>query len=215
MIVAVDGPAASGKGTIAKGIADHYGLNHLDTGLLYRAVGLAVLGYIDAPDFEKTAINIAQNLGKDELDPAPLKAPEVALAAAKVARIDEVRIALRQFQRDFAARPPGAVLDGRDIGTRICPDADVKLFIIANPEVRAARRYKELLSKGLEANEADILRQIVERDESDRSNPAGNFYKSADAHLLDTSKLDIEAALHAVITIVDATMANRVKSQSP
>lgn len=209
MIIAIDGPAASGKGTIANGLAKHFSLPHLDTGLLYRAVGLAVSEVLDAPDLERQAIIAAQNIDTGHLDPEILGTAEVALAAAKVARFEDVRTALRQFQRDFAAQPQGAVLDGRDIGTRICPDADAKLYITASAQIRAKRRTAQFRARGTTANESEILTQIIARDESDKSNPAGAFYLAADAHLLDTSKLDIEAALRAAIEIVDATMAGK------
>ena len=209
MIIAIDGPAASGKGTIATGLAKHYSLPHLDTGLLYRAVGLAVLDALDAPDLEMRAIDAARNIDTDHLDPEILGTAEVAVAAAKVARIEDVRVVLRQFQRDFAAQPQGAVLDGRDIGTRICPDADAKLYITASAQIRAERRTAQLRARGTKVSESEILAQIIARDESDKSNPAGAFYLANDAHLLDTSKLDIEAALRAAIEIVDATMAGK------
>ncbi len=203
MIIAIDGPAASGKGTIAKGLAKHYALPHLDTGLLYRAVGYKMLNHLEDKDFEVRAINIAKNLDKTNLDASQLGTPEIALAAAKIARIEGVREALRQYQIGFANQEGGAVLDGRDIGTRICPNADVKLFIIADAKTRARRRYLELLSKGLKANESEILQQIIERDKSDENNPAGNFYKSENTHLLDTTKLDIETSLRKAIAIVE------------
>lgn len=209
MIIAIDGPAASGKGTIATGLARHFSLPHLDTGLLYRAVGLAVSDVLGAPDLERQAIIAAQNIDTGHLDPEILGTAEVALAAAKVARFEDVRTTLRQFQRDFAAQPQGAVLDGRDIGTRICPDADAKLYITASAEIRAKRRTVQFRARGTKADEGEILTQIIARDESDKSNPAGAFYLAADAHLLDTSKLDIEAALRAAIEIVDATMAGK------
>ena len=209
MIVAIDGPAASGKGTIGAGLARHFSLPHLDTGLLYRAVGLAVLNALEAPDLEQRAVRAALAIDTGQLDPVVLGTPQVALAAAKVARIENVRAALRQFQRDFAAQPGGAVLDGRDMGTRICPEADAKLFVTARPKVRAGRRTAQLRSRGMEADEDEILAQIIARDESDTSNPAGAFYLATDAHLLDTSELDIEAALRAAIEIVDAAMAGK------
>ena len=208
MIIAIDGPAASGKGTIAKGLAKHYGLNHLDTGLLYRAVGKKILPFFEDKDFAQKAIEIAKKLDKSQLDSSGLNVPEVAQAAAKIAQIKEVRKALRQYQRDFAKQKGGAVLDGRDIGTKICPDADVKLFITASAKTRAKRRSLELNSRGIEVDEAEILRQIIERDESDRNNKAGNFYKDENAHLLDSTKLDIEGALRKAIAIIDATMAD-------
>jgi cytidylate kinase len=209
MIIAVDGPAASGKGTIAKGLAAHFGLAHLDTGLLYRAVGLALLNELDAPDFDAKAVKAAKAINTGKLDAERLGAADVALAAAKVARIEDVREALRQFQRDFARRKGGAILDGRDIGTRICPDADAKLFITATPEIRARRRTAQLQARGEPVSVAEMLRQIIARDESDTSNPAGAFYRAGDAHLLDTTQMDIEAALRAAIAIVEAAVTRK------
>ena len=209
MIIAVDGPAASGKGTLAAGLAEHFRLPHLDTGLLYRAVGLASAAFIGQPDFEVRAEAAAKALDTSHLDAKILGTAEAAVLAARVARIEPVRAALRQFQREFAQQPGGAVIDGRDIGTRICPDADVKLFITADTGVRAARRAAQLNARGRQVEAAEIQQQIAARDESDRNNPAGAFYLAADAHLLDTTRLDIEAALRAAVAIVDAAMARK------
>jgi cytidylate kinase len=211
MIIAVDGPAASGKGTLAAGLASHFGLPHLDTGLLYRAVGLAVAGETEAPDFEAKAIAAAEALDPSHLDAVLLGTAEAALLASRVARIEAVRAALRQFQRDFGTGDAGAVLDGRDIGTRICPDAEVKLFITADTAVRAERRTSQLRARGVDADRDEIFRQIARRDENDRNNPAGAFYAAEDAHLLDTTDLDIEAALRAAIQIVEAAMASKAR----
>ncbi len=210
MIIAVDGPAASGKGTLSKGLALHYNLPYLDTGLLYRGVGFTLLQEKpDELDYKKTAIKIANSIDLKNLDSDALGIPEVAMEAAKVAKIPEVREALKQFQVNFATQKGGAILDGRDIGTKICPNADVKLFIVAKPEIRANRRYLQLLAKGLEANEQEILGQIIARDKSDKENKAGNFYKASDAHLLDSTKLDIESSLREAIAIVDRVMAEK------
>jgi CMP/dCMP kinase len=209
MIVAVDGPAASGKGTLAQGLARHFGLPHLDTGQLYRAVGLAAGPDDGAPGFASRAVAAARALDPAHLDTSRLGTAEVALLASHVARIPGVRAALIDFQRDFARQPGGAVLDGRDIGTRICPDADVKLFITADTRVRAARRTAQLEARGQVVDGEEIFRQIAARDENDRSNPAGAFYPAADAHLLDTTELDIDAALRAAIDIVEAATAGR------
>ena len=203
MLIAVDGPAASGKGTIAKRLAAHYGLAHLDTGLLYRAVGLATINKQDAPDFESLAIAAAQNIDTTTFDEEVLSTAEVGLAASKVAQIPEVRKALNTLQRDFLQKPEGAILDGRDIGTRICPDADVKLYITATSERRAQRRTDQLLARGLDVTYTSILQQIEKRDKDDRENPAGAFFQAEDAHLLDTSKLSIEAAFQAALEIVE------------
>jgi len=209
MLIAIDGPAASGKGTIAQGLAKHYALNHLDTGLLYRAVGLAMIDRLDVSNFSVLAIEAAQNVDPQNLDPIRLDAGNVALAAARVARVAGVRKALFQVQRDFAMQPGGAVLDGRDIGSRICPEADVKLFVTASSDVRAARRTTQLNAQGIKMDHAEILRQIIDRDESDRTNPAGAFYPGEGAHLLDTSNLDIQASLRAAIAIVDGAVTGK------
>ena len=204
MIIAVDGPAASGKGTLAEGLAQHFGLPHLDTGLLYRAVGLAMGPDTGAADYDARAVAVAEALDAGHLDTSRLATAEVAVLASRVARVPGVRAALRAFQRGFAAQPGGAVIDGRDIGTRICPDADVKLFITADAAVRARRRTAQLRRRGTEAAEDDIRRQIEARDEADRNNPAGAFFVAPDAHLLDTTELSIDAALRAAIEIVEA-----------
>lgn len=209
MIIAVDGPAASGKGTLAGLLARHFGLPHLDTGLLYRGVGLAVLDHLDMPDLEARAVAAAESLDKTALDTVRLGTSELGAAASKISRFEKVRAALRQYQRDFAGQPGGAVLDGRDIGTRICPDADVKIFITADPAIRARRRAEQLRARGLSADEPAILAQILARDEADRDNPAGAFYRAEDAHLLDTSQLDIEAAFRAALGIVERTIARK------
>lgn len=209
MIIAVDGPAASGKGTLAARLADHYGLAHLDTGLLYRGVGLAVIDALDAPDLEARAVAAARELDKTALDPLTLGTAEVGLAASKISHFEAVRAALRQYQREFAARPGGAVLDGRDIGTRICPDADVKFYVTASPEVRARRRVAQLAARGIEISETEMLAQLAERDAADKANPAGAFYVAEDAHLLDTTDLSIEAAFRAALAIVEGARAGK------
>jgi cytidylate kinase len=209
MIIAVDGPAASGKGTLAQGLARHFGLPCLDTGLLYRAVGLRVGADDGSSDYTRRAIEAARSLDPGHLETGRLGTAAVALLASQVARIPEVRAALIDFQRGFAGQPGGAVLDGRDIGTRICPEADVKLFITADPRVRAARRAAQLNARGQAITTEAVLQQIMARDENDRSNPAGAFYPAADAHLLDTSGLDIDAALRAAIAIVEADRKSR------
>ena len=210
MIIAVDGPAASGKGTLAAGLARHYGLPHLDTGLLYRAVGLAVRDAVDTPAFEARAIAAARTLDtasithRDELQTA-----DAGNLASRVAVIAEVREAMRQFQRAFAAQPGGAVLDGRDIGTVICPDADAKLFIVADSRARAERRARQFEARGQVVDREAIHAQIEERDKRDRANPNGAFYPAADAHLLDTTDLDIDAAFRAAVDIVEAVRSGR------
>ncbi|HEY9013042.1 MAG TPA: (d)CMP kinase [Devosia sp.] len=210
MIIAVDGPAASGKGTLAAGLARHYGLPHLDTGLLYRAVGRATAPWDGAPEFEARAIEAAQALDAAHLgDVEALTTPEVGVLASKVASIVEVRKALFDFQRRFATQPGGAVLDGRDIGTQICPDADAKLFIVADSKARMERRARQLEARGEVVDRYALYHQIEERDARDMANPNGGFYQASDAHLLDTTQLDIEAALRAAVAIVDAAVAGK------
>ncbi len=213
MIIAVDGPAASGKGTLAAGLARHYGLPHLDTGLLYRAVGLAVAGLDGKPGFEAAAIAAARAVDPAALDAELLSSGEAGQLASKVAVIGEVRVALFDFQRAFATRPGGAVLDGRDIGTRIAPDADVKLFIKADSKARMERRARQFELKGLPVDRYALYHQIEQRDARDMANPNGGFYPAADAHLLDTTLLDIEAALRAAVAIVDGVMAEKSRPE--
>ena len=210
MIIAVDGPAASGKGTLAAGLAQHYGLPHLDTGLLYRAVGRATAPYDGTNEFEARAIEAAQTLDASHLgDVEALTSAEVGVLASKVAVIAQVRQALYDFQRRFATQPGGAVLDGRDIGTKICPDADAKLFIVADSKARMERRARQLEARGQVVDRYALYHQIEERDARDMANPHGGFYQASDAHLLDTTLLDIEAALRAAVAIVDAAVAGK------
>jgi CMP/dCMP kinase len=215
LIIAVDGPAASGKGTLATGLARHYGLPHLDTGLLYRAVGLAARDAVGTAQFETRAIAAARALDPSHLShPEQLTSAEVGVLASRVAVIEDVRKAMRQYQRDFAHRPAGAVLDGRDIGTVICPDADVKLFIEADSKSRMERRARQFEQKGQPVDRYALYHQIEERDARDRANPHGGFYPAADAHLLDTTRLDIDAALRAAVAIVDGVVAGKAKPKS-
>jgi CMP/dCMP kinase len=209
MIIALDGPAASGKGTLGKRLADRFGLRHLDTGLLYRAVAKALRDERRAPDDRTAAVAAARGLDIARLDETELKARGLAEVASIVSAIPDVRTALVELQRTFAAAPPGAVLDGRDIGTVICPNADVKIFVDAAPEVRARRRTAELTAKGEAADEAAILADIVRRDERDRTRTVAPLAPAADAHLLDTTHLDIDAAFRAAVSIVEAARAGR------
>jgi CMP/dCMP kinase len=209
MIIAIDGPAASGKGTLGKKLAAHYGLRHLDTGLLYRAVAQAVLDAGKRPDDKAAAIAAAKALGAAAVDEAVLKSHSVGEAASLVSAVPEVRAALVTYQREFAAKPPGAVLDGRDIGTVICPDADVKLFVTATPQVRARRRAAEYRAAGRAIAESAVLADILKRDERDTQRPISPLKQAPDAHLLDTTHLDIDAAIRAAIDIVEATRAGR------
>jgi CMP/dCMP kinase len=203
MIIAIDGPAASGKGTLGKRLAAHYGLRHLDTGLLYRAVAQAVLDSGHSLDDVARAVAAAQTLDPTGFDEAALKSHAAGEAASVVSAIPQVRSALLRLQQDFAAALPGAVLDGRDIGTIICPFADAKIFVTASPEVRAKRRAIELSRLGQIASEAAILADIQRRDERDSKRAIAPLKPAADAHILDTSNLDIDAVLQHAIAIVD------------
>jgi len=195
--IAIDGPAAAGKGTLSKAVADHYGFAHLDTGLLYRAVGAKVL-----LGFEPLAA--AQALRAEDLEDPDLRSPEVAQAASRVAVIAEVRAALVDFQRAFARRAGGAVLDGRDIGTVICPDAEAKLFVTASAEVRAERRYLELEGKGHQVTRAQVLADVRERDARDMDRAEAPLKPAEDALVIDTSDLSIDAAIAAAISAIGA-----------
>ena len=214
IIIAIDGPAASGKGTLGKRLAAHYGLRHLDTGLLYRAVGQAVLQRGDALDDVTAAVAAARSLDPAQFDEAALKSHAAGEAASVVSAIPEVRAALLRLQQDFAAAPPGAVLDGRDIGTVICPGADAKIFVTASPEVRARRRAIEMRSRGESADEAVIEADIRRRDERDCQRTVAPLRPAADAHVLDTSDLDIDAVLRCAIAIVEAARGNAVRKAS-
>ena len=203
MIIAIDGPAASGKGTIAKRLAKHYGLPHLDTGLIYRAVAKAVLDAGHKLDDRASVTAAALKLDPAGFDETELKRHSVGEAASIVAAIPDVRAALFNFQQEFAAAPNGAVLDGRDIGTVICPQADVKIFVTASPQERARRRTLELEVQGQNVRAADILADILRRDERDQSRSVAPLRPAADAFVLDTTDLDIEAAVAAAIARVE------------
>jgi cytidylate kinase len=209
MIIAVDGPAASGKGTIARRLADVYGLHHLDTGLIYRAVAKAVLDAGYPPDDAKRAIAAAIALDPTGFDEKSLKAQPITEAASVVAAIPEVRQALMNFQRQFATKPPGAVLDGRDIGTVIAPGADVKLFVVATPDERARRRTLELKARGEPIDEEEVLADLLRRDERDSRRTAAPLKAAPDAHLLDTTHLSIDAAFRAAVEIIEAVRTGR------
>ena len=209
MIIAIDGPAASGKGTLARRLAAHYGLRHLDTGVIYRAVAHALLSRgLDLRD-ERSAVNAAQSLDPRTFDNPVLKSHDVGSAASIVSAIPAVRAALVEFQRQFAGQPPGAVLDGRDIGTVICPGAEVKIFVVADPKIRAHRRTQEVLARGEAADEAAILADILARDERDQNRAIAPLKPAKDAYLLDNSQLDIEGGVRAAIDIVEAVRAGR------
>ncbi len=209
MIIAIDGPAASGKGTLSRQLADHFNLPHLDTGLTFRAVGHALLS-ADLPlDDEALASEMAQKVDLGKLDRNVLSAHHIGEAASKVAVMPSVRKALLEAQRSFANQPGGAILDGRDIGTVVCPDADVKLFVTASPEVRAQRRTDEILGKGQEADFDQILQDVKMRDERDMNRADAPLKPAENAHLLDTSKLDIESAFQQAVSLVEKTLAQR------
>ena len=202
MIIAIDGPAASGKGTLAKRIATHLGFAWLDTGLLYRAVARGVLARGASLEDEAAATAVARTLDPTTLSDPGLRQPGVGDAASVVARIPTVRAALLDFQRDFARQKPGAVLDGRDIGTVVCPDADVKIFVTADVIVRARRRFEELRQRGEVVSEAAVLDVIKRRDARDAERAEAPMRPAPDATLLDTSNLDIEAAFDVAIGLI-------------
>jgi CMP/dCMP kinase len=209
MIIAIDGPAASGKGTLAKRVAAHFRLAHLDTGLLYRAVARDVRKVGGALDDAAAAAAAAAKLDPASLDDPGLRDPGLGEAASVVARIPEVRAAMLAYQRGFAQRPEGAVLDGRDIGTVVCPQADVKLYVTASPEVRAERRYREKLGRGEAVVLEAVLADIRRRDERDAGRDVSPMHPAADAFLLDTSNLDIEAAFDTAVGVISRKVAQR------
>src|ERR1700686_4544791 len=203
MIIAIDGPAASGKGTLGKRLAAHYGLRHLDTGLLYRAVAKALLDGGHRLDDRPRAAAAARALDPSGFDEIALKSHAIGEAASLVSSISEVRAALLDLQRDFGRAPPGAVLDGRDIGTVIFPDAEVKILVTAAAEERARRRARELQAAGGRVSEAEILADILRRDGRDTQRSVAPLKAAPDAHLLDTTHLDIDAAFRAAVDIVE------------
>lgn len=207
MIIAIDGPAAAGKGTLARRLADHLGFAFLDTGLLYRATAKRVIEAGDDPDDAAAAEAAARALRPADLERDDLRTDEVAQVASKVSAVPGVRAALLAFQREFAATPPdgraGAVLDGRDIGTVVCPDADAKLFITARTEVRAERRFKELQEKGLDVIYARVLEEMRERDARDSSRAVAPLEPAEDALVIDTSDLDAEQVFRKALEAVE------------
>lgn len=209
MIIAIDGPAASGKGTLAKRIAAHYGFHHLDTGLLYRGVARAVLDHGKSLQDENAATEIARALDFSKLDETRLRGAEAGEAASVISVYAGVRQALLEGQRAFAKTAPGAVLDGRDIGTVICPDADAKLFITASPEERAKRRFLELSANGSPITFDEVLADIRRRDERDQNRAAAPLKMADDAALLDTTKLDREAVFLAALQLVESRISKR------
>ena len=203
LIIAIDGPAASGKGTLARRLAAHYGLPHLDTGLTYRAVGKLMLDHDLDLDDQETAIRAAGNVDLSKLDRTKLATHKVGEAASRVAIIPQVRKILVEKQREFACQPSGAVLDGRDIGTVVCPDATVKLYVTASAEVRAKRRFDEEMMRAGDADYEAILDEIEKRDARDMGRADSPLRPADDAHLLDTSNMGIEAAFSAAVKIID------------
>lgn len=202
MIVTVDGPVAAGKGTLARRLAKHFGFHYLDTGALYRAVARRLLAAGEDPSDAAAAVRAARALTPEELDNPGLRAEGVGEAASIVSAHPAVRAALLAYQRRVAAKPPGAVLDGRDIGTVVCPEADVKLFVTASVEARARRRIRELEAQGAAVDEAQVLAALERRDARDSARAVAPLKPAADAHLLDTSKMDIETAFRAAQDIV-------------
>lgn len=206
MIIALDGPAASGKGTIARKLAAHYGYAHLDTGSLYRAVALRVLIEGGDPSDVGAALEAARNLDPSGIDDQDLRSAKIGDAASIVAAMSGVRQAILAYQHDFAQTPPGAVLDGRDIGTVVCPDADVKIFVTATAKVRAHRRFLELKGRQPELVERDVLAMLEDRDSRDENRAIAPLTMAEDAHLLDTTNLDIEAAFQAAVEMIDRSI---------
>lgn len=208
-IIAIDGPAASGKGTLARKLASHYGFSYLDTGLTYRAVADELLKRRFPLNDEDIALKTASLIDFGSLDQVHLSEHEIGEAASKVAVMGRLRKTLVDMQKAFAEQSKGAVLDGRDIGTVVCPDADVKLYIIATPEVRAERRYNEMVGKGEKADYNAILADLKRRDERDMKRAESPLKPAKDAHLLDTTKLSIEGAFAAACAIIDPIIEKR------
>jgi CMP/dCMP kinase len=212
MIIAIDGPAASGKGTLAKRIAEHFGLPHLDTGLLYRAVAREVGKSGGSLDDPAAAAEAARALDPASLDDPDLRSHVIGEAASMVARIPKVRTVLRSFQQQFASQPGGAVLDGRDIGTVVCPQANVKIFVTARPEIRAERRYLERKTRGEPVSLHEVLEDIRRRDARDADRADSPMRPADDAFLLDTSNLDIEAAFNTAVGVILRKVGQRGRS---
>ena len=208
MLIAIDGPAASGKGTLGRLIAAHYRLPHLDTGKLYRAIARDVLAKGANPADADAALTAAKALDPATLDDPKLMDGKLGEAASIVAGHPDVRQALMAYQRAFAGQKPGAVMDGRDIGTVICPDADVKLFVTASAEIRAERRYRELREAGHGVSAAEVLADIGRRDQRDKNRAVSPLRQARDAYLLDTTNLDIDAAFKAAIGLIDAALGH-------
>ncbi|MFN0265286.1 (d)CMP kinase [Tepidamorphus sp. 3E244] len=208
MIIAVDGPAAAGKGTLTRRLGLHYGFDVLDTGALYRTVAAIILNEGSDPKDVDAALRAAANPDPKRFESDDLRAPGIAEAASIVAANQDVRSALLEFQRSFAAREPGAILDGRDIGTVVCPHAHVKLFVTASVEARANRRWLEMCAMGEDRSLDDVRADVLRRDERDAARAASPMCAADDAHLLDTTEMDIEAAFRAAVSIVDTARSN-------
>ena len=216
IVIAVDGTAASGKGTLAKKLAAHFGFAHLDSGALYRLSAFSVLEAKGDPKNEADALRGAQTIDFNLAGDPRIRTDIVGQAASFVAAIPAVRLALFDFQKNFLDHPPGgagAVMDGRDIGTVICPTATAKLFVDARPEVRARRRWAELKAMGIRRGEADLLRELNARDAADRSRPVSPLIQAADAALLDTSDLGIDAAFAAALALVSPKIEGALKDR--
>ncbi|MDA0781862.1 MAG: (d)CMP kinase [Rickettsiales bacterium] len=202
MIIAIDGPAASGKGTLAKKLAEHFGLNYLDTGSIYRALGYKILEAGGCPEDKKLAVEMAKNITSEELNNPHLYDEGIGRAASVVAVIPEVRDALFRFQRDFSKSPKGAVLDGRDIGTVICPDADLKFFITADIEVRAMRRFKQLQNNGVSVIYQSVLDDLRRRDERDSGRAVAPLAIAEDAVQVDTTDMEVSEVFEEIVAVV-------------
>ena len=208
LLIAVDGPAASGKGTIACALARHFNLPHMDTGMLYRAVALNLWRWGGDPGSEFEALRACDVAAVDPSDPE-LRSEAVSSIASRISTYPAVRAALLERQQQFAGQPGGAVLDGRDIGTVIAPDADAKIFVTASAEVRAQRRVRELLERGMPAHYEEVLVDVRSRDERDTGRNIAPLIQAEDADLLDTSELDVEAAIAAAIALVQQRLEDR------
>ncbi len=212
-VIAIDGPAAAGKGTLARKLAQHFGFAYLDTGLIYRAVGLSMLRQGLSFEAHDAAAHIAQALDLTMLDDPEIRSEAAGSAASKVAVIGQVRDALLQLQQRFAAAPPegapGAVIDGRDIGTVICPTADIKLYVTASPSARAERRHAELSQKGQDVSLHTIRAEIEDRDRRDAGRATAPLVRADDAHLLDTTNSDIETVFKSALRLVDTALSHR------
>ena len=207
IVIAVDGPAASGKGTVARALAKRYGLPHMDTGMLYRAVALTMFRFGGDPSSEFEAVRACEGTAQVDPTDAELRSETVSSIASRISAYPGVRAALLDRQRSFAAQAGGAVLDGRDIGTVIAPDATAKLFVTASAEVRARRRLGELLARGMQSHYADVLIDIRARDARDSGRDAAPLKQASDADLLDTSDMTIDEVIAAAIEMVDARIA--------